>query len=267
MSNGLADRVALVTGGTSGIGLAIAAALHAEGAHVAVLARGESSDESQAVKTLGSGAGGEVLGLIGDVTNREDVDRALAEALAWKGRLNIVVNNAGPQIQQTPIADSEDETWRNTLDVKVIGMVRVARAALGKLSDDGRSAIVNVSGVTARAVLPNASVTAAANAAVLALTSYLATEAAPRGIRVNAVIPGMTNTEGWQQRLDSMATAQSKTREEVRVDMTRNLGIRLGRWAEPSEIASAVTFLASDRASYITGQMLGVDGGLAKGVC
>jgi 3-oxoacyl-[acyl-carrier protein] reductase len=266
MSMGLEGRVALVTGGTKGIGFAIASTLRAEGAPVAVLARGESSDVSKALDALRAGDGGEVLSLSGDLSKREDVDRAVAEAAAWKGKLNVVVNNAGPQIQTGTIAELDDEPWLRVLDVKVVGMVRVARAALGVLADDGTGAIVNVSGVTARAVLPNAGVTAAANAAVLALTSYLATEAAAKGVRVNAVIPGMTNTEGWQGRLDGMAEAQGKTREEVRAGMTQALGIRLGRWAEPSEIAAVVAFLVSDRAGYVTGQMLGVDGGQAKGV-
>jgi NAD(P)-dependent dehydrogenase (short-subunit alcohol dehydrogenase family) len=155
--------------------------------------------------------------------------------------------------------------WSSTFDGKAMGMVRVSRAALAVIAEDGSGSIVNISGLTAATLIPNAGVTGVTNAGVQAFTGYLASEAAAKSVRVNAVCPGMTDTEGWRTRLAAMGEAQGKSAEDVRTGMTGMLGIRLGRWASPAEIASAVVFLASDAASYITGEVIRVDGGLVKG--
>jgi 3-oxoacyl-[acyl-carrier protein] reductase len=264
MRAGLEGRVAIVTGGSRGIGLAVVRALSREGAHVVVLARGRSADLDLAVATVEGP--GEVVAIEADVTSRESVDRAVQRATEWRGALDVVVNNAGPPLTGGPIATVDDAVWANALDVKTLGAVRVSRAALPLLSDDGSGRIINVTGATAKAILPNAAVSAVANAALQAVTGYLATEAASRNVRVNAVCPRMTSTEGWAQRLEDMGAQQSRPADQVRRGFVEGLGIRVGRWASESEVADAVTFLASDRASYITGHVLVVDGSMTKAV-
>lgn len=263
METGLTGRVALITGASKGLGLAIAKALSGEGADVVLLAR-----DAAALATAAANIGGpgEVLTVSADITSSTEVARAVAEAAAWKGRLNIVVNNAGPPMQTAAITDQPDEAWTETFNIKAMGMVRVSRAALPLLPDDGSGRIVNISGVAAEMVIPDAAVTAAVNGAVKAFTTYLAAEAAPRRINVNAVSPGVMNTEIMQQLLADMAEAQGTTAEAVKAVMTGSFGIRAGRWGEPSEVGDLVVFLASDRAAYITGQVLLIDGGLVNSI-
>jgi 3-oxoacyl-[acyl-carrier protein] reductase len=259
----LQGRVALVTGASRGIGAAIAAALHARGARVAAVARDKDALDA-AVSRIGQGDC--VLAVLADVTDTASVREAVAAAHAWGGRLDVVVNCAGPQLTPAPLAETPDIDLTRYLDVKLIGFHRVSSAALPLISDTGTGRIINVAGQTARTLVPNAGVTGITNAAVIALTSYLASEGAARHVLVNAISPGMTLTEGWINRHEAMAAQQGTSREAVRDAMTKGIGIRLGRWAETAEIAQAAVFLASDLSSYITGQVIEVDGGLTKSV-
>ena len=263
MTVDLQGRVALVTGASRGIGAAIAAALHARGARVAALARDKDALRA-AVSQIDQDDS--VLAVPADVTDTASVREAVTAAHAWGGRLDIVVNCAGPQLIPAPLADTPDTELTRYLDVKLIGFHRVSSAALPLISDTGTGRIINVAGQTARTLVPNAGVTGITNAAVIALTSYLASEGAARHVLVNAISPGMTLTEGWISRHEAMAAQQGTSREAVRDGMTKGVGIRLGRWAETAEIAQAAVFLASDLSSYITGQVIEVDGGLTKSV-
>lgn len=264
MSLNLEGRVALVTGASRGIGLAVASALHAQGARVAGLAR-DSEGLAKAAAELGADENS-FLSLSADVTDTASVAAAVARVHEWGGGLNILVNNAGPQLMPSALADTSTDVLRDYLDVKLLGFHRVAAAALPLISEDGTGRVVNVAGQTAATFVPNAGVTGITNAAVLAFSKYLAAEAAPRNILVNTISPGMTLTEGWLGKHDAMAAAQNKTADEVRAGMVAGAGIKIGRWAQPEEIAKAVVFLSSDLASYMSGGLVEVDGGLSKSI-
>jgi NAD(P)-dependent dehydrogenase (short-subunit alcohol dehydrogenase family) len=264
MESGLSGRVALVTGASKGLGLAIAQALRSEGAHVVLVARDRAGLDAAAASL--NGGSGDLLTVAADITSSESVDQAIETAAEWKNGLNVVVNNAGPPMRPGNFSDHDDTVWTDAFNTKAVGMIRVSRAALPLLADDGTGRIVNISGATAETIIPNGVVTAVVNGAVQAFTSYLATEAAARKVTVNSVCPGMMNTEGWRQRLAAMGEAQGKTADQMQAGMTQALGIRAGRWGEPHEVGRIVAFLASDPAAYITGQTFLVDGGLTKSV-
>jgi len=257
--------VAVVTGASRGIGFAISQALQEEGVRLAAIARDETALKA-AAEGLPRRGESELLLLSCDVTDTDSVRRSVGAAQSWGGRLDIVVNCAGPQLTPSPLTQTPDDVISSYLNVKLLGFHRVASAALPLLSTSGSGRIINVAGQTARTLVPNAGVTGIANAAVIAFNSYLASEAAPRNVLVNAISPGMTLTEGWVAKHEALAAQQGKTADQVRAGMTTGAGIRVGRWATPAEIAKAVVFLASDLSSYMTGRVLEVDGGMNKTV-
>jgi NAD(P)-dependent dehydrogenase (short-subunit alcohol dehydrogenase family) len=265
MTLGLEDRVAIVTGATRGIGYATAKALLEQGVRVALIARDKVSLED-AASTLPSSSAKTVLALCADVTDGAAVRSAVEQAHSWGGGLDILINSAGPQLTPSALTETPTEVLSDFLNAKLLGFHRMASAALPLLSTSGSGRIINVAGQTAKTLVPNAGVTGIANAAVIALTNYLASEAATRNILVNAISPGMTLTEGWNAKHEAMGKQQGKSAKEVRDGMTAGTGIRIGRWAEPAEIANAIVFLASDLSSYMTGGVLEIDGGISKAV-
>lgn len=243
-----AGRSALVTGGASGIGLATAKLLASRGARVAVLDR----------DMAGSGHG--LVSVIADVTDDEAVRSAVDEAtVALDDRLDILINNAGIGAAGT-VEDNSDEEWRHVLDVNLLGMVRITRAALRHLrraaAETGQAAIVNTCSVAAIAGLPQRALYSASKGAVYALTLAMAADHVRENIRVNCVTPGTADTP-WIGRLLDAAPDPAAEREAL------NARQPMGRLVSADEVAAAIAYLASPLAGATTGTALAVDGGMA----
>ncbi|MFJ8949402.1 SDR family NAD(P)-dependent oxidoreductase [Streptomyces sp. NPDC102381] len=233
---------ALVTGGTSGIGRATAELLAARGADVAVLDR----DITDVEKPL--------RGYAADVTDDAAVRAAVAAAARDLGGLDVLVNNAGIGAQGT-VADNDDAEWHRVLDVNVIGMVRVARAALPALRDSGHAAIVNTCSIAATAGLPQRALYAASKGAVLSLTLAMAADHIREGIRVNCVNPGTADTP-WVGRLLDKADDPAAERAALEARQPT------GRLVSAAEVAGAIAHLASPLSGATTGTSVAVDGGM-----
>jgi NAD(P)-dependent dehydrogenase (short-subunit alcohol dehydrogenase family) len=239
-----AGKVAIVTGGSKGIGKAVAALLVARGAQVVLVGRGQAALDAT-IAELGSG-----LAVAGDIAARETAERAVAMAQDHFGRLDILANIAGA-FPTALLEDSDDALFAQTLAANLTGTFQMCRAAMPLLKQGGSGAIVNMSSTAARLPTPGLSVYGAAKAGVEAFTRAIALEAAPL-VRVNAVSAGPTLTEAVA---DLMASDQTGAVETV------TKALPLQRLARPQEIAEAVLFLASDRATFITGQVLHANGG------
>ena len=242
MTGELDGLVALVTGGASGIGAAIAARLQADGARVAVLdLNADAAPEGQ-------------LGVVCDVSDDASVQAAVARVAEELGGLDLVINNAGIGAAGT-VADNSDEEWHRVLDVNVLGMVRVTRAALPHLRRSAAAAVVNTSSVAATAGLPHRALYSASKGAVLALTRAMAADHIREGIRVNCVNPGTADTP-WVQRL--LAAADDPAAERTALEARQPHG----RLVSAEEVADAVAYLASPRSRSTTGTSIAVDGGM-----
>ncbi len=234
--------VALVTGGASGIGAAIAARLQADGARVAVL------------DVDPGGAAEGQLALACDVSVDASVRAAVATVVDELGGVDIVVNNAGIGASGT-VADNGDDEWHRVLDVNVLGVVRVTRAALPHLRRSSAPAVVNTCSIAATAGLPQRALYSASKGAVLALTRAMAADHVAEGIRVNCVNPGTADTP-WVQRL--LAAADDPVAERRALENRQPHG----RLVSAEEVADAVAYLASPRSRSTTGTSLAVDGGM-----
>jgi NAD(P)-dependent dehydrogenase (short-subunit alcohol dehydrogenase family) len=245
----LDGKVALVTGGTSGIGLATAKQLVHEGAHVFVTGRREP-ELATAVKEIGS----RVTGVRGDVSKLDDLDRLFDQIRREKGKLDVVFANAGIATY-APLGAITEEHYDSIFDVNVKGLLFTVQKALPLMSDGG-SIILNASIVASKGFAAN-SVYSATKAAVRSFARTWTTDLKARRIRVNAVSPGPIDTPGLDGLLGSSETGEQRRKLLAGA-------VPLGRFGLPDEIGRAVVFLASDDSSYVTGIELFVDGGLAQ---
>jgi NAD(P)-dependent dehydrogenase (short-subunit alcohol dehydrogenase family) len=245
----LDGKVSLVTGGTSGIGLAAASALAKEGAHVYVTGRRER-ELATAVREIGRSA----TGVRGDVSNAQDIDRLFAQIRDEKGRLDVLFANAGVA-RYAALGNITEELYDSIFNVNVKGVLFTVQKAL-PLMPDGGSIILNASVVGSKGLSSN-SVYSATKASIRSFARTWTTDLKHRGIRVNAISPGTIDTPGLS---DLLASAEAG---EQRRKMVAS-AIPLGRFGRPDEVAKAVVFLASDESSYITGSEIFVDGGFAQ---
>lgn len=244
-------RVALVTGGASGIGRAICLLLAREGAAVAVADRAEQAGHETLVLIEKSGGAGICVRV--DVANEAEVASAVDRTLEQYGRIDALFNNAGVELSRT-LHDTTTEEWDRVLDVNLKGMFLVSRKVLPVMMRQGRGAVVNTSSISGLLGWPGSAAYCASKGGVIALTRQMAVDYAPHGIRVNCICPGTTLTP-MIERLFSLEKDPLASRKKIEAMHP------LGRLARPEEIAEAALFLASDEASFITGAALPVDGG------
>jgi 3-oxoacyl-[acyl-carrier protein] reductase len=249
MSSKLQGKVAVVTGASKGIGAAIAAHLADAGASVVVNYSSSRAGADRVVAEI-ERKGGMAIAVQGDVSKEQDAVRLLDETVTKFGRVDILVNNAGVY-EMKQLEDITAEHFHRQYDVNVLGLLLATREAVKRMGEDGGS-IVNISSTVSTMMPPNASVYAGTKGAVDVITGALAKELGPRGIRVNAVNPGLIETEGVR----SAGIHESDMRTWVESTAA------LRRIGQVDDIAPAVVFLASDDAKYITGERLRASGGM-----
>jgi 3-oxoacyl-[acyl-carrier protein] reductase len=252
MDLGLKGTAAIVGGASAGMGLEIARALAAEGSSVTMCARGEDRLRESAAGIAGA------IAIAGDVRDQAILQRLVDETVSARGRLDIVVNNAGGPPPGT-FESTPDEAWADAFELSLRSAVRLTRLALPHLRASGRGRIVNITSWSVREPIPNLMLSNAIRPGVVGWAKALAHEVGRDGITVNTIAPGKVATgrmrELWESRPDPAAAEA----EDV-------ASIPVGRMGQPEEIAAAVAFLCSEAAAYISGAVLPVDGGALRGV-
>jgi len=248
-SQKLAGKVAVVTGASKGIGAAIAKHLAADGAAVVVNYSASKTGADKVVAEI-KADGGKAVAVQANVANKADIEKLIAETKKAFGPIDILVNNAGIY-EFAPLAQITEEHFRKQFDLNVLGLLLTTQEALRHFNPAGGS-VVNISSVVSTLAFPNASVYSGTKGAVDAITRSLASELGPRGIRVNAIRPGMVETEGTR----AAGIENSEMKNQVRAQTP------LGRLGKPIDIAGTVGFLASADSSWITGETFVIAGGL-----
>jgi NAD(P)-dependent dehydrogenase (short-subunit alcohol dehydrogenase family) len=252
----LKDKVAIVTGGTQGIGRAAALRLAREGAKVVIAARGRERLDAVAAEVRAGG--GAVAAVQADVAKAADCERLVAEALKAFGRIDILVNNAGTSLTGE-FESVTDALWQQDLDLKLFAAIRLSRLAIPHMKKQGGGRIVNITTIGAKQPRARSTPTTVSRAAGLALTKALSKEYAPFNILVNTVSLGLVRAGQHEKK----AEKAGRPVEELYAEMGKD--IPLGRVGRAEEAANVIAFLASGAASYVTGASINLDGG-ASGV-
>lgn len=257
----LEGRVALVTGASSGLGLACARALQRRGARVAINSRGGNKLERAAQELAAEG--GEALGVEADLAVPSQIEGLVRQVEDRLGPIDILVpNGGGPHVKAA--ADLTDEDWSRAIPTVFLFVPRLCRLVLPGMRRRGWGRIVAINSVSARQPIPRLALSNALRPAVLGYLKTLSQEVAPDGVTVNAVLPGYTRTERQEELARQSAGLSRRSPQDLIAEWGGNAAI--GRMAEPQEIGEVVAFLCSPAAAYLTGQAIAVDGGYVKGL-
>jgi len=261
MDLGLKGLAAVVTGGSSGIGLATVKLLLGEGCRVALCGR-DAARLDRAVAPLRQQYGEAVVAETCDVLDKAAVGKFRDAVLARFGGADILVNNAG-QGRVSTFADTADEAWGDEFRLKFFTIINPTRAFLPALERSKSASVVVVNSLLARQPEPHMVATSALRAGVQNLVKSMSVEFAPKGVRVNAILLGIVDSGQWQRRYEAQAKP-GDTKEQWMARLAKDKGILLGRLGRPEEAAAAIAFLASPAASFITGAALEVAGGVSR---
>ncbi len=248
MAQKLAGKVAIVTGASKGIGASIALHLAAEGASVAVNYSSSKEGADRIVSEI-QRKGGKAVAVHANMTKQDEIKQLFAETKKAFGKVDILVNNAGIY-EFTPLEEISSDHFHKMFDLNVLGLLLASQEAAKAFGTSGGT-IINISSIAAKSPVPNSAVYSATKASVDAITKTLSKELGPRRIRVNSINPGLVETEG----VHTAGIDESDFRKDVEAQTP------LGRIGQPQDIAPAVVFLASDDASWITGESLVISGG------
>ena len=262
MDLGLKGKVVLVTGASRGIGRAIALAFAGEGCRLALASR--TGQVLAAVADEVGTLGGEARHWVTDVTDPTQVETLVQHVCRAWGGVDVLVNNAGGGYPKAFEAVS-DEEWEQVVNLNLFSAIRLTRAVLPHMRERGGGQIINIAALSGRVPRLGQIASNAAKAALINFTESLAAEVAPHGIRVNAVCPAAILTERWEERVARYGKEHGLPFEQAMTEMAGK-AIPLGRFGLPEEVASAVVFLASERAGFITGVSIFVDGGMGRSV-
>jgi NAD(P)-dependent dehydrogenase (short-subunit alcohol dehydrogenase family) len=246
-------RAVLVTGGSKGIGLACARAFLAEGARVAIVSRDRANLDRAAAQMP------QVTTIVADLTRADEAARMAHEAVQALGPIDVLVNSAGAAKRHAP-DELDAQAWHAAMDAKYFTYIHAMDAVLPSMRERRRGAVVNIIGTGGKVATPIHLPGGAANAALMLASVGLASACGKYGVRVNAINPGATITERIREALELEARAKGVSAEKVLADGQAR--VPLGRYADPDDIAQVALFLASDRAAYVTGAIVPMDGGL-----
>lgn len=260
MDLGLKGKVALVAAASKGMGRSIALGFAREGAKVSICARGEAA-LNEAAEAMRREAGGEVLAMSADMTRSEDIQRFVARTVDQFGRIDIVVTNAGGP-PPGEFMKFTDEDWENAFRLSFLSAMRLIRETVPHMRKGGGGRVINLSSYAVKEPIPGLVLSNAIRNGVIGLAKTLSHELAKDKILVNNVCPGRIDTERHRKLNEDRAKRWNRPLEEVNRQMKAE--VPLGRYGDPAEVGDLVLFLSSERASYITGTTIQIDGGLVK---
>jgi NAD(P)-dependent dehydrogenase (short-subunit alcohol dehydrogenase family) len=258
----LDGKVALITASSAGLGKAIAMEFAKEGAKVSIGAR--SKDKLLEARDDLAALGGEVLDVQTDVTKPNDIVNAVKKTVKTFGKIDVLVNNAGEAWFGHGV-DTSDEEWTYSLEVNLLSAVRFTREVVPHMRKQGGGRIINIASVSGHTMLGGLADYQASKAGMLAYSKTMAIDLAPDNILVNCVCPALIHTPLWDRLADSMIPSVGKTRKQVFKNLAKQV-LMLDRFGTPEEVSGIVVFLASERASFVTGAAWDVDGGFTKSI-